>query len=103
MPEKRKSQVLHGPAIPSPHHIYGQSRAVDYGRGDTEQFGDSFNYRNRKLNQIEETEFESSLEMVPTAQKKLETKDLVWIVEPTRPRGYYPLSRVNKIYPLCRN
>ena len=29
--------------------------------------------------------------------RPLKTGDLVWIVEPTRPRGYYPLARVVKL------
>ena len=29
--------------------------------------------------------------------RQLKTRDLVWIVEPTSPRGYYPLARVVKL------
>ena len=31
------------------------------------------------------------------SNKDLKTGDLVWIVEPTSPRGYYPLARVVKL------
>ena len=31
------------------------------------------------------------------ADRQLKTGDLVWIVEPSSPRGYYPLARVVKL------
>ena len=32
-----------------------------------------------------------------TVRPNLKTGDLVWIVEPTSPRGHYPLARVLKL------
>ena len=42
-------------------------------------------------------DFKSSLKVVYTVRQATETGDLVWIVEPTRTRGYYPLARVVKL------